>query len=95
MSTTIDANFDREVFAPSSRSPMSAMRITVEEMPDRSYSFLRTARGMNLQERPDWATKLDEHFHGNHKIDEGRAFHGRKRCDRVGLARGFAVREGL
>lgn len=70
MSTTIDATFDGDVFRPTGPVPLSPntqVRLTVETMPPaigQPSSFLQTARELNLQGPPDWATNLDDYLYG-------------------------------
>jgi hypothetical protein len=72
MATTIDATFDGRVFHPSGPVPLepnTVVRLTVEPIPaaphaDQPPSFLRTARSLNVQGPPDWASKLDEYLDG-------------------------------
>jgi predicted DNA-binding antitoxin AbrB/MazE fold protein len=67
MATTIEATFDGKVFRPTepvSLPPNTIVRITVEPLPDKPASFLRTARSLNLEGPPDWATHLDAYLYG-------------------------------
>ncbi len=61
MATTIEATFDGQVFRPSepiSLPPNTVVRITIESVPDAPRSFLRTARSLELDGPPDWASKM-------------------------------------
>jgi hypothetical protein len=67
MATEIEATFDGHVFRPTgpvSLPPNTTVRITIEPLPDRPTSFLRTARALNLEGPPDWATNLDTYLYG-------------------------------
>lgn len=67
MSTTIEATFDGQVFRPArpiSLPPNTAVRLTVELLPDEPISFLRTARSLSLEGPPDWAGNLDRYVDG-------------------------------
>jgi hypothetical protein len=64
MSTTIEATFDGNVFRPTGPVPLSPntpVRLTVETLPLSSHpptSFLQTARALDLQGPPDWASNV-------------------------------------
>jgi len=63
MSTKIEATFDGQVFRPVGTVPLppnTTVRLTVEPLPEPPKSFLRTARSLNLEGPPDWASKLDD-----------------------------------
>ena len=67
MVTTIEATFDGQVFRPAgpiSLPPSTTVRLTVEPLPDKPNSFLRTARSLNLEGPPDWAGNLDRYLYG-------------------------------
>ncbi len=67
MATTIEATFDGQVFRPSgpvSLPPNTVVRITIESVPDAPRSFLSTARSLELEGPPDWASKLDSYLYG-------------------------------
>ena len=67
MATTIDATYDGHVFRPTepvSLPANTAVRITIEPIPDKPASFLRTARSLNLEGPPDWASRLDDYLYG-------------------------------
>jgi hypothetical protein len=70
MSTTIEATFDGNVFRPTGPVPLSPntpVRLTVETLSAISSaptSFLQTARSLDLQGPPDWASKLDDYLYG-------------------------------
>jgi hypothetical protein len=61
LTTTIEATFDGKVLRPSapiSLEPNTTVRLTDEPLPDQPASFLRTARSLNLEGPPGWATNL-------------------------------------
>jgi len=65
MATTIEARFDGQVFRPVgaiSLPPDTTVRLTVEPLTDRPASFSRTARSLNLEGPPDWASNLDAYL---------------------------------
>jgi len=67
MATTIEATFDGQVFRPAgpvSLPPNTTVRITIEPLPAPPMSFLRTARSLNLEGPPDWASNLDKYLYG-------------------------------
>jgi len=67
MATTIEATFDGQVFRPAgpiSLPPNTTVRLTIEPLPDKPMSFLRTARSLNLEGPPDWASNLDTYLYG-------------------------------
>jgi hypothetical protein len=67
MATTIEATFDGQVFRPVGAialPPNTTVRLTVEPLPDRPASFLRTAQSLNLEGPSDWAGNLDGYLHG-------------------------------
>lgn len=70
MTTTLYATFDGEVLRPEHPVPLAPntrVRITVEtEQEDEpgTGSFLRTARGLNLDGPADWSARLDDYLHG-------------------------------
>ncbi len=67
MATTIEATYDGQVFRPAgpvALPPNTTVRITVEPIPDQPSSFLRTARSLNLQGPPDWASRLEDYLDG-------------------------------
>jgi len=70
MSTTIEATFDGNVFRPTGPVPLSPntpVRLTVETLPAKvssPTSFLQTARSLDLQGPPDWASNLDDYLYG-------------------------------
>jgi hypothetical protein len=72
MATTIEATFDGRVFRPTepvSLPPNTTVRLTVEPLPEKPNSFLRTARSLRLEGPPDWASNLDVYLYG--EGDEG------------------------
>ncbi len=67
MTTTIEATFDGQVFRPAgpiSLPPNTAVRLTVEPLADQPKGFLRTARSLNLEGPPDWASNLESYLYG-------------------------------
>ena len=77
MSQTLDATFDGAVFRPDQPielEPNTRVRITIEpaiESEERSESFLRVARSLNLDGPSDWSSRLDDYLYfGNEKVDE-------------------------
>jgi len=77
MSQTLDATFDGSVFRPDQPielEPNTRVRITIEpatESEERSESFLRVARSLNLDGPSDWSSRLDDYLYGgNEKVDE-------------------------
>ncbi|HEY3393699.1 MAG TPA: antitoxin family protein [Lacipirellulaceae bacterium] len=70
MSTTIEATYDGSVFRPTQPvflTPNTTVRLTVETLATTAgppTSFLQTARALNLQGPPDWASNLDEYLYG-------------------------------
>ena len=74
MATTIKATFDGEVFrptAPISLPPNTPVRLTVETVSEEPASFLRTARSLNLEGPPDWASHLDRYLYGERSEGAG------------------------
>jgi predicted DNA-binding antitoxin AbrB/MazE fold protein len=71
MSKTLDAVFDGEVLRPDEPlelEPNTRVRLTIEpaeQHRDKSKSFLRTARSLNLQGPPDWSARLDDYLYGD------------------------------
>jgi hypothetical protein len=70
MATTIEATFDGNVFHPSgpvALAPNTAVRLTIEPLPAKPgapASFLRTARSLDIEGPPDWASNLDKYLYG-------------------------------
>ena len=70
MATTIEAVFDGKALQPQEPlelAPNTRVRITietVEPIPEATSSFLRTARSVNLDAPPDFATNLDAYLYG-------------------------------
>jgi predicted DNA-binding antitoxin AbrB/MazE fold protein len=70
MSTTIEATFDGSVFRPVSPvdlEPNTTVRLAIEPLPakvGKPASFLQTARSLNLEGPPDWASNLDKYLYG-------------------------------
>lgn len=71
MTKTLEAVFDGEVLRPDEPidlEPNTRVRVTIESAApprDKSNSFLRTARSLNLQGPPDWAARLDDYLYGD------------------------------
>ncbi len=71
MADVILANFDGSVFRPTqpiSLEPNTPVRLTVESLappPGQPASFLRTARSLQLEGPPDWASHLDKYLSGD------------------------------
>jgi hypothetical protein len=66
---TIDATFDGAVFRPThpvSLPPNTAVRLTVERITrtEKTGSFLKTARSLQLEGPPDWAANLEHYLYG-------------------------------
>jgi hypothetical protein len=65
MSINIEATFDGNVFHPTGDVPLSpntSVRLIVEPLQTKNHrptSFLKTARGLDLQGPTDWASNLD------------------------------------
>ena len=77
MSQTLDATFDGTVFRPDQPielEPNTRVRITIEPAStseERSESFLRVARSLNLDGPRDWSSRLDDYLYGgNERLDE-------------------------
>ena len=70
MTTTIEAVFDGTVIRldhPLNLAPNTRVRITIEPVEPtvpRESSFLRTARSLNLNAPPDFATNIDQYLYG-------------------------------
>jgi predicted DNA-binding antitoxin AbrB/MazE fold protein len=74
MATTIEATFDGQVFRPAepvSLPPNTTVRITIEPIPVKPASFLRTARSLNLEGPADWASRLDDYLYGEGEAGAG------------------------
>lgn len=72
MAKTIEATYDGQVFRPLgaiSLPPNTTVRLTVEPLPDRPASFLRTAQSLNLEGPSDWASRLDDYLYGEESED--------------------------
>jgi predicted DNA-binding antitoxin AbrB/MazE fold protein len=71
MSKTLEAVFDGEVLRPDEPlelEPNTRVRLTIEptEPPrEKSKSFIRTARSLDLQGPPDWSSRLDDYLYGD------------------------------
>jgi len=70
MGQTVEAVFDGTVFRPEKPvklKPNTHVRITIETSPPgigKTSSFLKTARGLNLEGPPDWSENLDKYLYG-------------------------------
>ncbi len=77
MVRTIEAVFDGEVLRPEnplSLEPNTRVRITIETVEAstaEATSFLDTARSLNLEGPPDWATNIDAYLYDGEGRDEG------------------------
>jgi predicted DNA-binding antitoxin AbrB/MazE fold protein len=71
MSRTIEAVFDGEVLRPEEPlelQPNTRVRITIEEstmVKAEPYSFLHTARTLNLEGPSDWSERVEDYLYGN------------------------------
>jgi len=73
MSQTIEAVYDGAVLHPQAAldvEPNTRVRITVEALPaapkpTKKTSFLDTARNLNLDGPPDWASNLESYLYGD------------------------------
>lgn len=71
MTQTIEAVYDGNVLRPDGElqlEPNTRVRLIVEELaPPRTAQkgFLETARSLNLQGPPDWASNLDNYLYGD------------------------------
>ncbi len=76
MTKSIEAIFDGAVFRPAEPIVLAAnttVRLTVETLPAdsaKSSSFLQTAKALELEGPPDWATNLDHYLHGEESVGE-------------------------
>ena len=71
MSKTLEAIFDGEVLRPEEPlelAPDTRVRITIEAAEEGGCetpgSFLRTARGLELEGPPDWSANLESYLYG-------------------------------
>jgi predicted DNA-binding antitoxin AbrB/MazE fold protein len=70
MDTIIEATFDGSVFHPADAVPLkpnTMVRLTIQSLPSSGKtgsSFLKTARQLELQGPPDWASNLDHYLYG-------------------------------
>lgn len=77
MVRTIDAIFDGSVLRPEnplSLEPNTRVRITIETMEpseEKESSFLDTARSLNLDGPPDWASNVDAYLYEQERQNEG------------------------
>lgn len=68
--SSIEATFDGTVFRPTepvALEPNTLVRLTVERIPPKQaqpISFLKTARSLNIEGPPDWASNLDKYLYG-------------------------------
>ena len=68
MDTKIEATFDGQVFRPSgpvSLPPNTTVHLIIEPIIEKPATFLQTARSLNLEGPPDWASNLDADPHGD------------------------------
>jgi len=76
MVRTIEAIFDGEVLRPETSlalEPNTRVRITIETVepsPGKARSFLDTARSLNVDGPPDWASNIDDYLYGGKSRDE-------------------------
>jgi len=76
MVRTIEAIFDGEVLRPETAlalEPNARVRITIETVepsPPKAKSFLDTARSLNVDGPPDWASNIDDYLYGGKSRDE-------------------------
>ena len=75
MSQTLEATFDGEVLRPDEPielEPNTRVRITIEPVGDnaeeKTESFLRTARSLNLEGPSDWSARLDDYLYNKETI---------------------------
>ncbi len=77
MVKTIEAVFDGKVLrpeAPLALEPNTRVRLTIETLEQavgESPSFLETARALNLEGPPDWASNLDAYLYGGEGQNAG------------------------
>ena len=77
MVKTIEAVYDGKVLRPEgplTLEPNTRVRITfetVEPTTDEAASFLDTARSLNLDGPPDWATNLETYLYSGEGQHEG------------------------
>lgn len=70
MIKTLDAIFDGEVLRPEDPvglEPNTRVRITIKtiEVPEtKAYSFLQTARSLNLRGPSDWSARFEDYLYG-------------------------------
>ena len=70
MAKRVEAFFDGEVLRPAEPlglQPNTRVRIVIEtsESKGTPRSFLRTARSLNLDGRPDWSERIEEYLYGS------------------------------
>ena len=76
MVRTIEAIFDGAVLRPETSlalAPNTPVRITIETVepsPGKARSFLDTARSLNVDGPPDWASNIDDYLYGGKSRDE-------------------------
>lgn len=74
MTATVEAVFDGMVFRPIHTillEPNTYVRMNIETVkPEKSLSFLQTARLLDLDGPSDWAARLDEYLYGDTDTDE-------------------------
>jgi predicted DNA-binding antitoxin AbrB/MazE fold protein len=74
MSKTLEAVYDGEVLRPDEPlelEPNTRVRLTIEPATsprEKSKSFIRTARSLDLQGPPDWSSRLDDYLYGGNRL---------------------------
>ena len=77
MSKTLEAVYDGEVLRPDEPlelEPNTRVRLTIEPAAsprEKSKSFIRTARSLDLQGPPDWSSRLDDYLYGDEPPSHG------------------------
>jgi predicted DNA-binding antitoxin AbrB/MazE fold protein len=77
MSKTLEAVYDGEVLRPDEPlelEPNTRVRLTIEPATsprEKSKSFIRTARSLDLQGPPDWSSRLDDYLYGDESPSHG------------------------
>lgn len=70
MTTILTATYDGEVFRldePIALEPNTRVQISIETakpIRKKKYSFLKTARSLNLQGPRDWSARVDDYLYG-------------------------------
>jgi predicted DNA-binding antitoxin AbrB/MazE fold protein len=74
MSKTLEAVYDGEVLRPDEPlelEPNTRVRLTIEPATsprEKSKSFIRTARSLDLQGPPDWSSRLDDYLYSSERL---------------------------